>query len=189
MGYRSAVFDGVREILRMAAEKNPQLVAWFAGITGVPVSSEGFDSIHALNDFTQHSLSRLRRGSVRAEDVATVNEMVFIQLKSRTGLSEYDTRTGILWEWDGNPVVHVAAGGFCVQAARLLDDTALLERCLAVQTNALERVEEMLTPGGEPLAWSVHARERAACLKRHVDVSSALSALETELDSKMQSFG
>src|SRR5882762_6643958 len=123
MPYQSAFFDGVRRILTMMAEKDQRLMLWLFGLLGGGLS--GVDPIEAGNDFSRFVDAALRSGPLRAGDVSSVNDMIFLQQRGQSGLVLYDSRTGLQWDWDGTPVVQALACALGREAARRLDDKPL----------------------------------------------------------------
>jgi len=182
MEYRSGIFAGIQKIIHMSKMRDSKLIAWFTGILGAPVSSGGMDSVGAFNDFNRFCSEAIHSGPVRAEDIKKINEMIFMQLKSTSGLSEYDVRTGTLWKWDGNPMTLVVALGLGAYAAKLLDDRGLLDECTAIQWKALDTISGLDMP--EASGWISFCKNKAEILGKRSDIHGILGAFETSINQR-----
>jgi hypothetical protein len=172
--YRSAVFGGVRRLLKMTADRDPRLLSWLAGLIGGGV--EGVDPIEARMDFGLFADTALRSEPLREGDVRFVNDMVFFQQRNQTGVVWYDSRTGIEWKWDGSPLCHVVACAFGREASKRLGDDREYAACAALECGALEAIADRSAEAARDL--SDLARDRAATLRRQHDIGAALASLE-----------
>lgn len=182
MEYRSAVFDSVKEILRMSEEKDPRLMMWFSGILGAPSSLTGADSIQAFYEFNQFCARTLQEGPLRVGDLKKINEMILMQLAWRSGLTMYDAGTGIEWKWDGTPLSHVIVTELNLYAAKLLEDSRLAEECAIIQWKALESfaaIDKVKSEAGE---WKNLAEKRIALLEQRYKGSNGLSEVNSSID-------
>jgi len=157
---------------------------WLSGIIEESYEERGTNSVLALNDFNRFCTDMLKKGPVREEDIRSINNMIFIQWKLRRGLNYYSQGTGINWEWDGRPMVHIVVTGFCSNAANQLANDSLQGHCLTLQTLALERYAEDRTPEGQPQPWADLALQRAAFLKQKIDVPAILAEIKASVESR-----
>ena len=175
MPYPSAFFDGVRRILTMTAEKDQRPMRWLFGLLGS--GARGVDPIEARHDFGRFSDTALRSGPLRADDVWSVNDMIFLQQRGRSGLAHYDSRTGLQWDWDGSPVVHALVCTLGRDAARRLDDKLLYDACAALEYQAYCSIATTCAATMSDVARL--AQERADRLRQRHDIDAALAAMSS----------
>lgn len=179
MAYTSAFFDGVQEILSMADQKDPRLLAWLMGRLGVPYTAAGVEPIAALQDFKKFSNNIHNRGPLRAEDVTKVNNMILFQQKERCGLNEFDAKTATTWHWDGSPLTHVVVAMLGQDVANALGNDALAEACMAIEWRALNMLTQIDNPALALLAR--HAKDRIVSLEQRFDVAARLKDMDAAL--------
>src|SRR5262249_50641390 len=157
----------------MMAEKDQRLLRWLIGLLGSGVP--GVDPVEARNDFSQFADTALRSGPLQAGDVWSVNDMIFLQQRGRSGLAHYDSRTGLQWDWDGSPVVHALVCTLGRDAARRLDDKLLYDACAALEYQAYRSIATTSAASMRDVARL--AQERADRLRQRHDIDAALAAL------------
>ena len=102
---------------------------FFSLINEYPVPSRALISF-----FARHMLL----GTLCTEDIRHVNEMVCIQLASNSGLNEYDSATGYMWNWNGQPALMMLASELGRYAARHINADDLANECAALLLRSLD---------------------------------------------------
>jgi hypothetical protein len=177
--YRSAFFDAVQTIIGYAREKDQRLLQLLFGIIGVPEDMP-VDAIELREGFKRFAEDAFRRGPLRADDLVNVCQMIRFQQQHHSGLTQYDARTGVTWEWDGNLVCHVVVAALACEAATQLADQGLYEQCSGVRWAALRALREYEGPGNAE-AVAERVDEQIAWIAGHVDVAAALDAFDAAM--------
>lgn len=139
-----AFLTATRAILRAARNKNSDYGNWFHDlIFNYPTPSAEFYAF-----ISRH----LGLGTIRAKDIQSVNQMICIQLASKSGLTEYHSESGYEFEWDGQPVQMALAAALGRHASTIIDSDEMMTECSAILLRSLDIFVEI---AGERLAGSL----------------------------------